>query len=192
MNEDNSLPGDPDPSCDGCQRFEYEKRDLLSRLKELEQLLPRCSGEWLKGSGGHRYYAHDCGKPGMWDVGGQYVCDAHRNTKGGDDEAWRWPEEREALESALTEVCDLFDTWADASGPEFDTAQARVKALRPLHVEGRLMQSASRIAALESALAEACDLAMEAIEDNAAAMPTTNSCRVGALRLLLPSTRDRG
>jgi len=37
--DDTSLPGDPDPNCEGCQRFEYEKRELVDEVACLRQLL---------------------------------------------------------------------------------------------------------------------------------------------------------
>lgn len=39
MSDDTSLPGDPDPDCEGCQRFEYEKRELIDEVACLRQLL---------------------------------------------------------------------------------------------------------------------------------------------------------
>ncbi len=37
VNDRVTLPGDPYPDCDGCQRLEYEKRELLDEVKELRQ-----------------------------------------------------------------------------------------------------------------------------------------------------------
>jgi hypothetical protein len=36
VQNDGTLPGDPYPDCDGCQRFEYEKRELIAELADLE------------------------------------------------------------------------------------------------------------------------------------------------------------
>jgi hypothetical protein len=37
--DDTSLPGDPYPNCDGCQRLGYELREALNEAVELRQLL---------------------------------------------------------------------------------------------------------------------------------------------------------
>jgi chromosome segregation ATPase len=77
-------------------RIAKERDDAVGEVERCRALLPRCSETWLSGSGGHRKYARDCTEPGVWDVGGQYVCDAHKHDKG-DADAWQWHREREAL-----------------------------------------------------------------------------------------------
>jgi hypothetical protein len=72
-----------------------ERDEALGRL-------PRCLGEWIGGSGGHRVYAPVCALPGKWDVGLGFVCDEHKNKYGGDADAWEWEREREQLEAELT------------------------------------------------------------------------------------------
>jgi uncharacterized protein (UPF0335 family) len=95
------------------ERCERERRELAKEVKalradrdrlavrftEVERLLPRCAGRWVKGSGGHRVYDRSCSELGTWDAGLWFVCDEHRNKNGGDNDAWRWWDEREKLEA---------------------------------------------------------------------------------------------
>ena len=76
-----------------------DRKVLQAEVDRLTKLLPRCLGEWVSGSGGHRKYTGGCSNPGVWDVGLGFVCDAHKNKNGGDDDAWRWEEEEERLRS---------------------------------------------------------------------------------------------
>ena len=89
-----------------------DRKALQAEVDRLTKLLPRCLGEWVSGSGGHRKYTGGCSNPGVWDVGLGFVCDAHKNKNGGDDDAWRWEEEEERLRSendrlskALVDAC---------------------------------------------------------------------------------------
>lgn len=93
-----------------------ERDSLRAQLAALKRLLPECLGEWTDGSGGHRMYAGGCAEVGKWDVGMGFVCDAHLNRNGGDDDAWEWDKERDSLraqlsatQAALTKACSLLD-----------------------------------------------------------------------------------
>ena len=93
-----------------------DRKVLQAEVDRLTKLLPRCLGEWVSGSGGHRKYTGGCSNPGVWDVGLGFVCDAHKNKNGGDDDAWRWEEEEERLRSendrlskALVDACTTFE-----------------------------------------------------------------------------------
>jgi hypothetical protein len=72
---------------------------LRAELAQLRKAMPGCLGEWTGGSGGHRKYTGGCKSPGVWNVGLGFVCDQHKNTNGGDDDAWTWESERELLMS---------------------------------------------------------------------------------------------
>lgn len=59
--------------------------------EKLIRELPMCAGEWLRGSGGHKVYSHDCDKIATWisddDPWNEATCDAHHNPHDYNDEA---------------------------------------------------------------------------------------------------------
>lgn len=123
-----------------------ERDTLRAKVAELEALLPPCSGTWLSGSGGHRTYAFDCKRPGIWDTGCGYVCDEHRNDKGGDDDAWRWWKERELLLERIAAVTnDEFAEYTESDNERLLMARAERDVAR------------AKVAELTKLLGEACD-----------------------------------
>lgn len=77
---------DSGDECSFCSQDEIVVK-LTAERENLRKLLPRCNGEWIGGSGGHRKYSGGCDSPGVWDIGVGFVCDAHKNRNGGDDDA---------------------------------------------------------------------------------------------------------
>ena len=75
-----------------------DRDSLRAEVAELRKRVPRCLGEWLSGSGGHRRYAGGCNEPGKWDVGLGFVCDEHINKNGADDDAWDWLKRDEVVQ----------------------------------------------------------------------------------------------
>src|ERR1700748_1404157 len=50
---------------------------LKEKIVKLLDTLPRCNGEWLKGSGGHATFSNNCGKIAQWLDGNWNYCDKH-------------------------------------------------------------------------------------------------------------------
>lgn len=67
--------------CDDITRVHNRKRSIREETEELREWLtstPQCSGEWLRGSGGHREHG-DCDRPATWSHPDDIwaYCDEH-------------------------------------------------------------------------------------------------------------------
>lgn len=82
-------------------RLAAVERDRDALRADLARVMPRCMGRWVKGSGGHRIYAHDCAAPGRWNVGMGWVCDEHKSPHVGDADAWTVESELDILRDAV-------------------------------------------------------------------------------------------
>lgn len=111
--ERDALRAEAESLATAAHRSRCDLLDAQTKIDQLQKLLPECLGEWTGGSGGHRKYAGGCNAHGVWDVGIGFVCDQHRNTKGGDDDAWSWAREREILIGLASPNIDGMDIAAE-------------------------------------------------------------------------------
>ena len=151
-----------DAQCGACAHGPTERqlKADLERIRadrdRIAKLLPRCLGEWTKGSGGHRMYAGGCAAPGVWDVGLGFVCDEHKSKTGGDDDAWHWDEEADQLRTEVdrlrTALSDVLP-WLRPFGASEETKGGYESALTPMYMRRGSVRREDVIARVEALLA---------------------------------------